>query len=124
MRGLTVLIAMLALPAYGEEIDGKLAYNSHCRTCHTVREGDNRLGPNLFEIIGRKAGKTNGYRFSSAFTNVDLVWDWQTLDAFIAAPSAIVPGNDMKPYGGIADPEVRAKIVEYLAHRGHAESKN
>jgi cytochrome c len=35
---------------------GQLIFNNACRTCHTTREGDNRLGPNLHKIVGRKAG--------------------------------------------------------------------
>ena len=36
--------------------DGQLTFNNVCRTCHTLKEGDNRLGPSLHKIIGRKAG--------------------------------------------------------------------
>lgn len=37
--------------------EGQLLFNNACRTCHTLREGDNRLGPNLHGIVGRKAGR-------------------------------------------------------------------
>src|SRR5207247_7337319 len=41
-------------------------YNNACRTCHSIKEGDNRLGPNLYKIIGRKAGSLPQYNYSSA----------------------------------------------------------
>jgi cytochrome c len=45
---------------------GQLTFNNACRTCHTTKEGDNRLGPNLHNIIGRKAGSLPNYGYSSA----------------------------------------------------------
>jgi cytochrome c len=94
--------------------DGQLAFNNACRTCHTMKEGDNRLGPNLYKIVGRKAGSEPGYGYSSAMKNAGLVWDKATLDRFIANPDEVVRGHNMKPYGGIASAEERAKIVSYL----------
>ena len=88
-------------------------------------EGDNRLGPSLHDIIGRKAG-SESYSYSPAMTASDIVWDAETLDRFIEDPGAVVPGNNMKPYGGISDPEIRASIVDYLsaASEGNSEDKN
>jgi cytochrome c len=98
--------------------DGQLAFNNACRTCHTLREGDNRLGPNLHKIVGRKAGSVPGYGYSSAMKDAGLVWDKTTLDHFIAKPDEVVPGHNMKPYGGVASAEERAKIVGYLEASG------
>jgi len=98
--------------------DGQLAFNNVCRTCHTVKEGDNRLGPNLHGVIGRKAGSLPNYPYSSALKGADLVWDRATLDRFIANPDQVVAGNAMKPYGGLASPEERAKIIAFLEARG------
>jgi cytochrome c len=94
--------------------DGRLAFNNVCRTCHTLKEGDNRLGPNLYKIIGRKAGSLPNYGYSSAMKGADLVWDRATLDRFISNPDQVVPGNNMKPYGGLASAEERAKIIAFL----------
>jgi cytochrome c len=98
--------------------DGQLAFNNACRTCHTLREGDNRLGPNLHKVVGRKAGAVPGYAYSSAMKDADLVWDKATLDRFIAKPDEVIPGHNMKPYGGITSTEERAKIVAYLEASG------
>jgi cytochrome c len=98
--------------------DGELAFNNACRTCHTLREGDNRLGPNLHKVVGRKAGSAPGYGYSSAMADAGMVWDKGTLDRFIANPDEVVPGHNMKPYGGIASAEERAKIVAYLEASG------
>ena len=94
--------------------DSQLVFNNVCRTCHTLREGDNRLGPNLHNIIGRKAGSVPDYGYSSAMKDADLTWDRTTLDHFIANPDQVVPGNRMKPYGGLTSAEERAKIIDFL----------
>jgi cytochrome c len=98
--------------------DGQLVFNNACRTCHTLKEGDNRLGPNLHKIIGRKAGSLSNYSYSSAMKGADLTWDKATLDRFIANPDQVVNGHGMKPYGGIASTEERAKIIAFLEASG------
>jgi cytochrome c len=83
-----------------------------------VREGDNRLGPNLHKIVGRKAGSQPDYaRFSSAMKETGFVWNEENLDRFIANPDEVVPGNSMKPYGGLSSGEERKKIIAFLAQQ-------
>jgi cytochrome c len=98
--------------------DGQLAFNNVCRTCHTLGEGDNRLGPSLHKIIGRKAGSLPNYNYSSAMKGADLVWDRATLDRFISNPDQVIPGNNMKPYSGLTSAEQRAKIIAFLEANG------
>jgi cytochrome c len=83
-----------------------------------MTEGDNRLGPHLHGVIGRQAGSLPGYAYSAAMTGSGIVWDAANLDRFIENPEAVVPGNNMKPYTGIAAPEERAKLVEFLGKAG------
>jgi cytochrome c len=120
--------AMIALctPALAQETvgkgaggeDGQLVFNNACRTCHTLKEGDNRLGPNLHKIIGRKAGSLPNYGYSSAMKGADLVWDRNNLDRFIANPDQVVSGHSMRPYGGLSSADERAKIIAYLEASG------
>lgn len=93
---------------------GKLAFNNACRTCHSINEGDHRLGPSLHGVVGRKAGSIDGYGFSAAMKQSGITWDAATLDKFIASPDTVVQGNNMKPFGGIDDPKQREEIVTYL----------
>lgn len=112
-----VLAPSAALPqaSQGMEDSGQGAFNNACRTCHSVKEGDNRQGPNLHKIVGRKAGSLPGYAFSSALKGAGFVWDEEKLDQFIANPEQVVPGNSMKPYGGLSSSDDRKKIITYLA---------
>ena len=93
-------------------------FNNACRTCHTVKEGDNRLGPNLYKIIGRKAGSLLDYDYSSAMKEAGFVWDEAKLARFIADPDEVVPGNKMKPYGGLASADDRKKVMAFLQSMG------
>ena len=93
---------------------GQLLFNNVCRTCHSIREGDNRLGPHMRGIIGRKAGSLPNYSYSSAMRGANFVWDEENLERFIANPDETVPGNTMKPYGGLASAESRVKLIAFL----------
>jgi cytochrome c len=113
-----VALALLSGAALAQdEVDpdeARLAFNNHCRTCHVTNENDHRLGPSLYNIIGREAGSAPGFAYSSAMQNADFVWDEETLDRFIENPDAVVPGNNMKPFSGITSAEERARIIAHL----------
>jgi cytochrome c len=80
-----------------------------------MEEGDNRLGPSLHGVIGRKAGSLPDYPYSDAMKNSSVVWDEAALDRFIENPDAVVSGNKMKPYAGMTSAQDRAAIVAFLA---------
>jgi len=107
--------ALSQAPQSAENPSGQQAFNNACRTCHMVKEGDNRLGPNLHGIVGRKAGALPDYGFSSAMKEAGFVWDEEKLDRFMANPDEVVPGNSMKPYGGVSSGDERKKIIGFLA---------
>jgi cytochrome c len=114
LAGFVATIVLISTPGRAQEQDGQLLFNNACRTCHTMKEGDNRLGPNLHKVVGRKAGSLGDYEYSGAMKNAGLVWDKATLDKFIANPDQVVSGHKMKPYGGLSSADDRARIVAYL----------
>ena len=72
----------------GDVATGQLVSNNACRMCHTTKESDNRLGPHLYKIIGRKAGSLPDYGYSSAMKSTDFVWDEAKLNRFSDSPAA------------------------------------
>ncbi len=118
---MVILALALAFPVaavLAQESGGEVVFNNACRTCHTMREGDNRLGPTLAGIMGRKAGSLPDYAFSESLKKSDITWDEATLDKFIENPDAVVPGNNMKPYSGMSSAEDRKKVVAFLKANG------
>ena len=129
VRPLVALIGATCMslsPCYGQQqvaqgadaASAQLVFNNACRTCHTTKESDNRLGPHLDKIIGRKAGSLPDYGYSSAMKGADFVWDEEKLERFIANPDELVPGNNMKPYSGLASPDDRTKVIAFLKSVG------
>lgn len=85
-----------------------------CRTCHEVAEGSgHRVGPNLWGVVGAPAGRHAGFRYSRALEGMELVWDEATLDAYLKAPQAVVPGGRMA-YPGNPSEADRRDVIAYL----------
>jgi cytochrome c len=100
--------------AADEPKGGQEAFNNSCRTCHSSKEGDNRLGPDLHGVIGRKAGSVQGYNYSQSMKNSGITWDEASLDKFITNPDSLVPNNNMKPFTGVSDAGTRKSIIDFL----------
>ena len=86
-----------------------------CAVCHTLRPDDeNRAGPTLYGIFGRKAGAAPGYNYSEAFRKRDLVWTPETVSRlFEIGPQAYTPGTKM-PEQTVPGAEDRAALMEFL----------
>lgn len=90
---------------------GKEVY-AQCSVCHSI-DGTNGVGPSLNGVVGRKAGSVAGFRYSRAMKGANIVWDDKALDAYIADPQKVIPGNVM-PFAGIPDSKQRTDLVAYL----------
>ncbi|MCJ8155808.1 cytochrome c family protein [Sphingomonas sp. LaA6.9] len=86
-----------------------------CTVCHTDKKGDpNRLGPNLFGVVGARAGAhAAGFNYSPAMKEANFAWDRAKLDAYLEMPAKVVPGTRMV-YPGQKDPTKRKIIIDYL----------
>jgi cytochrome c len=85
-----------------------------CQACHTLHSGEpNLIGPNLYGVFGRVAGTRPGFMYSEALRLSGIVWTPETLERWLAAPDAFLPGTTMV-FAGYADPEDRRVLLEYL----------
>lgn len=84
-----------------------------CAACHSIKLGENRLGPTLSGVVGRKKASVPGFAYSPAMKAQKGVWTDAALDAFLANPRAAVPGTRMM-YPGMPDPAQRARLLNYL----------
>ncbi len=96
----------------GDPVKGKQTFR-FCAFCHSLKPGETRVGPSLAGLFGRGAGSVKGFRYSKALKDSAVVWDEQTLDAWLANPWKFIPGNRMR-FRGLKSPEVRANVVVYL----------
>ena len=110
--GLLMFGAMTPAMA-GDPAAGRSVFMSICSICHTVQPGQNRIGPTLFGVVGRKTGSVPGYTYSPANMAANLTWDAETLDKYLQGPRAMIPGTKMT-YAGLKDPEKRANLIAYL----------
>jgi cytochrome c len=84
-----------------------------CTSCHTLAKGGaNGVGPNLYDIVGRKKGSHAGYAYSDGLKNAGGEWSYDELFKYIANPAGMIPGSKMA--FRLANPEQRAQVIAYL----------
>ena len=93
---------------------GERTFNQQCKSCHTVEKGGaSALGPNLFGVIGRKAGSAPGFASSDVMKKSGITWDEASLGDYLKDPKAKVPDGKMV-YAGLKRPAQVADVIAYL----------
>jgi cytochrome c len=110
----SLFIGLMSAPAFaGDPGAGRSVFSSSCAICHSVQPGQNKIGPTLFGLSGRKTGTVAGYAYSPANEAANLTWDDATLDKYLEGPRAMIPGTKMT-YAGVKDAGKRADLISYL----------
>lgn len=99
-------------PLTGDAEHGKAVFN-RCAACHSIKAGENRVGPTLNGVIGRTAGTVAGYTYSAANKTSGIVWSEQKIFDYLLKPAATVPGTKMA-FPGLPAAQDRADVVAYL----------
>lgn len=86
-----------------------------CLSCHAFEKGGaNKVGPHLWDIVGRKMGAAEGFAYSEGFKAMgDKAWDLDSLNAWLKAPKEFIKGTKMA-YAGITKDQDRANVLAYL----------
>ncbi len=104
---------VLALLASAHAGDGKKIFN-RCKACHTADKGGaHKVGPNLWDVVGRAKAGAGGYKFSGALAGLGGAWTFEDLDAFLVTPRAFAPGTKMT-FIGVKKAADRAAVIQYL----------
>lgn len=101
----------------GNAAAGKAVF-VQCQACHSLKEGENRVGPSLYNKIGATAGQVPGFKYSEANKNSGIVWTEEKLFEYLKNPRAVIPGTTMA-FAGIPDPQKRADLIAFLKVNGN-----
>src|SRR6185312_6794889 len=93
---------------------GKQLYTKLCTTCHTDDKGGaNKVGPNLWNVVGGKRGSHAGFSYSSGMEAKGGEWSYEDLNHWLLKPSAFIKGTKMA-FAGLPKEQERADVIAYL----------
>lgn len=109
-----ILAAVILFPrvsrAEGDADHGKELFEKRCTGCHSLDQ--DKEGPRLRGVYGRKAGKVPGFTYSAALQSSAITWDDASLDKWLTNPDSLIADNDMA--FRVVNPDERADIIRYL----------
>ena len=106
-------IDIAALLAMGDIAHGEKVFKK-CAACHSiVKGGKNAIGPALYNVVGRKIGVVEGYKYSKALVAYDKNWTFEELNGFLIKPAKWIKGTKMA-YAGLRKEKDRASVIKYL----------
>ena len=106
-------IDISALLALGDVDTGKKVYKK-CAACHSIaQDGKNKIGPKLYNVVGRATGSISDYKYSKALASYGKEWTFEELNSFLIKPSTWIKGNKMG-FAGLKKDEDRASVILYL----------
>ena len=109
----TEKIDIAALMAMGDIAHGEKVFKK-CAACHSiVKGGKNAIGPALYNVVGRKVGAIEDYKYSKALAAYDKNWTFEELNGFLIKPAKWIKGTKMA-YAGLRKEKDRASVIKYL----------
>jgi cytochrome c len=94
--------------AAGKTVSGR------CEQCHDLSKGGpDKIGPNLWGIVGRARASRASFSYSSAMASNHEVWDFDKLFRYLKSPQAVVPGTKMS-FAGLRSADDRTNLIAYL----------
>ena len=114
--GMIIIILTVSIANTADPVKGKKVFKK-CVACHSLQEGKNKIGPSLYNLLGRKAGSVDGYKYSKAMKNSDVVWDEESLDKFLTKPRKFIPKTKMS-FRGIKKKSLRDDLISFFKNNG------
>jgi cytochrome c len=106
-------IDIVALMAMGDIATGEKVFKK-CAACHSIiKGGKNAIGPALYNVVGRKVGSVEDYKYSKALEAYDKEWTFEQLNGFLQKPAKYIKGTKMA-YAGLRKESDRASVIKYL----------
>ena len=102
-----------ALMAMGDLTHGEKVFKK-CAACHSiVKGGKNNIGPALYNVVGRKIGIVEDYKYSKALASYDKEWTLEELNGYLIKPAKWIKGTKMA-FAGLRKEKDRASVIKYL----------
>jgi len=106
-------IDIAAIMSLGDITHGKKVFKK-CAACHSVvKGGGNKIGPALYNVVGRAVGGVSEYKYSKALVTYGKNWTFEELNGFLTKPAAYLKGTKMS-YAGLRKEKDRASVIMYL----------
>ena len=106
-------IDIAAVMAQGDIVSGEKIFKK-CAACHSINKGGaNKIGPALYNVVGRKVGSVSDYKYSKTLASYEKEWTFEELNGFLQKPSSYLKGTKMS-YAGLRKEKDRASIIKYL----------
>ena len=106
-------IDIATLMAQGDVTNGEKIFKK-CAACHSINKGGrNKIGPALYNVVGRKVGGVADYKYSKTLTSYGKEWSFEELNGFLIKPATYLKGTKMS-YAGLRKEGDRASIIKYL----------
>jgi len=84
-----------------------------CLGCHSLKKGGaNKVGPNLWNVVGRNQGAAKGYAYSDALLSLGTTWTYENFNDFLKNPKEYAPGTKMS--FALKKASDRANVILYL----------
>ena len=110
-------IDITAVMALGDIASGEKIFKK-CAACHSINKGGkNKIGPALYNVVGRAVGGVDDYKYSKALSSYGKEWTLEELNGFLTKPSAYLKGTKMS-YAGLRKEKDRASVIKYLNENG------
>ena len=108
-----VEVDIKALLAMGDLAHGEKVFKK-CSACHMIAsDGKNMIGPNLWNVIGRKAGSVSDYKYSKAMVAYAKQWSFEEMNSYLIKPQAYIKGTKMA-FAGLRKEKDRASVILYM----------
>ena len=106
-------VDIAALMALGDLMTGEKVFKK-CAACHSiVKGGANNIGPALYNVVGRKVGAVNDYKYSKALSEHGKEWSFEELNGYLIKPAKWIKGTKMA-FAGLRKEKDRASVILYL----------
>jgi len=107
------IVDIAALLSTGDLAHGEKVFKK-CSACHSIKSGGgNKIGPALYNVVGRKVGVLDDYKYSKALAEYNKNWSFEELNGFLLKPKDWIKGTKMA-YAGLRKEKDRASVILYL----------